>query len=70
MAIYDDATQTIYLPEGWQGVKPAKLSILVHEMVHHMQSLRDPKGKTGLLPSGADQSCFDPSAWCRLPMIE
>lgn len=39
MAVYDDAETTIFLPEGWTGRTPAELSILVHEMVHHLQSL-------------------------------
>ena len=38
VAIYDDATQTIYLPEGWNGASPAEMSVLVHEMVHHIQN--------------------------------
>src|SRR6516165_7463926 len=39
IAIYDDATRTIYLPEGWSGSTPAELSVLVHEMVHQFQNL-------------------------------
>jgi hypothetical protein len=39
VAVYSDATQTIYLPEGWTGSTPAELSVLVHEMVHHVQNL-------------------------------
>lgn len=35
-AVYDDGT--IFLAEGWTGRSPADLSILVHEMVHHLQS--------------------------------
>jgi hypothetical protein len=38
VAVYDDATSTIYLPEGWSGNTPAELSVLVHEMVHHLQN--------------------------------
>ena len=38
-AFYDDATRTIHLPQGWTGGSPGELSILVHEMVHHMQNL-------------------------------
>ena len=38
VAVYDDATQTIYLPDGWSGATPAELSLLVHEMVHHLQN--------------------------------
>ena len=39
LAIYDDAARTIYLPENWRGRSPAELSILVHEMVHHLQNV-------------------------------
>ena len=38
VAVYDAATSTIYLPQGWTGSTPAELSVLVHEMVHHLQS--------------------------------
>jgi hypothetical protein len=37
-AIYDDATRTIYLHDGWTGITPADSSLLVHEMVHHLQN--------------------------------
>jgi len=39
IAIYYDATRTIYLPEGWTGDTPAELSVLVHEGVHHFQNV-------------------------------
>jgi len=39
VAVYDDAMKTIYLPEGWTGTTPAEQSVLVHEMVHHLQTL-------------------------------
>jgi hypothetical protein len=38
VAIYDDATETIYLPENWNGASRADQSVLVHEMVHHLQN--------------------------------
>jgi len=38
-ALYDDRTRTIYLPWGWTGATPAELSVLVHEMVHHLQNV-------------------------------
>lgn len=41
VAVYDDATGTIHLSEGWTGRTPAELSVLVHEMVHHLQSAAD-----------------------------
>jgi Domain of unknown function (DUF6647) len=39
VAVYSDSTRTIYLAENWTGGTPAELSVLVHEMVHHLQSL-------------------------------
>lgn len=39
VAVYSDSTRTIYLAEEWTGGTPAELSVLVHEMVHHLQSL-------------------------------
>lgn len=38
-ALYDDASRTLYLSESWRGVTPAEVSVLVHEMVHHLQNL-------------------------------
>jgi hypothetical protein len=38
VAIYSDRTKTIYLPEGWTGEATAERSVLVHEMVHHLQT--------------------------------
>ena len=43
VAVYDDKRQTIYLPEGWTGTTPAELSVLVHEMVHHLQNVNGQK---------------------------
>ena len=37
VAVYSDSTRTIYLAEEWTGGTPAELSVLVHEMVHHLQ---------------------------------
>lgn len=36
-ALYDRSQRTIHLSEGWTGSSAAELSILVHEMVHHLQ---------------------------------
>ena len=38
VAVYDTKTQTIFLPEGWRGTTPTEISLLVHEMVHHLQT--------------------------------
>jgi hypothetical protein len=34
-AVYDK--DTIYLSDGWRGGSPADQSVLIHEMVHHLQ---------------------------------
>jgi hypothetical protein len=39
VAIYDTSSKTILLPEEWIGRSPADQSVLVHEMVHHVQNL-------------------------------
>ena len=39
VAMYDDETRTIYLPREWTGTTPAETSILVHELVHHLQNV-------------------------------
>ena len=38
LAVYDDRKRAILLQKSWQGVTPAELSVLVHEMVHHLQA--------------------------------
>jgi hypothetical protein len=38
VAVYDDLNETIFLPENWKGDTPAEVSVLVHEMVHHLQN--------------------------------
>jgi len=38
VAVYDDATETIYLPENWQDRSKVDQSVLVHEMAHHLQN--------------------------------
>lgn len=41
LAIYDDRTRTIFLSDTWTGRTPGDISILVHEMVHHLQNMND-----------------------------
>ena len=36
VALYDAEKRTIYLADTWTGKTPADLSVLVHEMVHHL----------------------------------
>ena len=39
VALYDDRARAIFLADDWIGTSPADRSILVHEMVHHIQNL-------------------------------
>jgi hypothetical protein len=41
VAAYDDVTGTIFLSDTWTGRTPADLSVLVHELVHHLQNVAD-----------------------------
>jgi hypothetical protein len=38
VATYDNVTATIYLPSDWNDASQAQQSLLVHEMVHHLQN--------------------------------
>ena len=55
IATYDDATRTIFLAEGWTGRTPADLSILVHEMVHHLQ---DVSGRQYVCPASREKLAY------------
>jgi hypothetical protein len=39
VAVYDTVTTKIYLPLNWVGTSPADQSVLVHEVVHHLQNV-------------------------------
>jgi len=39
VAFYDDQSRTIYLPSDWSATSTADVSVLVHEMVHHLQNV-------------------------------
>ena len=43
VAVYDTLSRTVYLPENWRGESPADQSILVHELVHHLQNIAGTK---------------------------
>jgi hypothetical protein len=38
VALYEDRTITILLSDRWTSESPAELSVLVHELVHHIQN--------------------------------
>jgi hypothetical protein len=39
VAFYENASQTVFLREGWTPSGAADLSVLVHEIVHHLQNV-------------------------------
>ena len=43
VALYDNKSRTIFLPDDWIGKSPVDQSVLVHEMVHHLQNLANLK---------------------------
>ena len=43
VAVYHLSKRTIFLSDRWTGKTPADQSVLVHEMVHHLQNLADMK---------------------------
>jgi hypothetical protein len=56
VALYDDAAGTIFLPQDWTGSTPAEMSILVHEMVHHLQNT---SGRVFDCPGAREAEAFD-----------
>jgi hypothetical protein len=43
VALYDSRMKTIFLPDDWTGTSTANQSVLVHEMVHHIQTVANLK---------------------------
>jgi len=43
VALYVDVSRTIYLRQGWNTSAPSALSVVVHEMVHHLQNVAEMK---------------------------
>ena len=39
VALYDNNLKTIFLADDWTGTSQADQSVLVHEVVHHLQNL-------------------------------
>jgi len=56
VAVYHDKRNAIYLPEGWTGGTPAEVSVVVHEMVHHLQKRG---GHKFLCPEARERAAYD-----------
>lgn len=64
IAVYDDASNTIFLSAGWSGRTPAELSTLVHEMLHHLQNAA---GMTYACPAARERLAYAAQgAWLAL----
>jgi hypothetical protein len=64
VAMYHHANRTIYLPVGWKGDTPAELSVLVHELVHHLQNA---SGARFECPQEREQTAYQAQdRWLRL----
>jgi hypothetical protein len=63
-AVYDDNRRTIYLQQGWTGSTPAEVSVLVHELVHHLQNV---SGEKFGCPQERERLAYDAQrAWLAL----
>ena len=63
VSVYDDRRRLILLPAGWRGESPAELSIVVHEMVHHLQNMA---GLKYICASGREDIAYQAQqAWLR-----
>ncbi len=56
LAVYDTSRHVIYLQRGWTGRTPAESSALVHEMVHHLDTLA---GKHFACPEEREQLAYE-----------
>jgi hypothetical protein len=64
VAIYNDEKHEIFLADSWAGKSPADLSVLVHEMVHHLQNVGGLKYEC---PESREKLAYDAqNAWLGL----
>jgi hypothetical protein len=64
IAFYDVRSETIFLPAGWAPASVAEMSILLHEMVHHLQAH---SGRSYPCPEAREKEAFSvQSEWLSL----
>ncbi len=61
IALYDPASRTILLSKNWQGTKTAAFSVIVHEMVHHLQ--QENGKRYGCVQEQEEQAFAAQDAW-------
>jgi hypothetical protein len=59
VAFYNMQSRTLYLPLGWSAATPVELSLLVHEVVHHLQAVHDQRLPC---PAARERQAFDTQA--------
>jgi hypothetical protein len=64
LALYARDGATILLPSGWTGGDAVEVSVLVHEIVHHLQAT---SGRPAACPAAAEAEAFAVQAeWLQL----
>jgi hypothetical protein len=64
VALYNHDTKTIFLSDEWTGADPKELSVLVHEMVHHLQNVGNLKYEC---PAAREKLAYQAQdAWLKL----
>ena len=64
VSIYDSSTRKLLLSDKWKGDTPAEASILVHEMVHHLQNASQ---KTYECPARQEELAYEAQRqWLKL----
>lgn len=64
VALYDPREQTVLLPHGWDRSEVADVSVLVHELVHHLQAKA---GEEHRCPAAQEKLAFNAQdAWLKL----
>jgi hypothetical protein len=58
-AVYVEATRTIHLPATWDSRRVGDVSLLVHEMVHHLQNVA---GARFLCPAAREAAAYEAQA--------
>lgn len=58
-ALYEFETQTIYLPNTWSPVDFRDVSVLLHELVHHMQGMAGVRDATQCAARDIEKPAYD-----------
>lgn len=59
VSAYDDVAKVIFLADSWTGRTRAETSILVHELVHHLQNI---SGQQFVCPGAREEMAYEAQA--------